>query len=99
MPLFKHRLPAGLASLALALAFAAPTAHAAEPLLLVTSPAALQAAEKSGAGFAHWIGEAPASPDGTTANQALIRSPAWQSIARPLTESIARIQRLSLIHI
>ena len=90
MPLSKHSLPAGLA---LTLAFAVPLAHAADPLLLVTSPTALQAAEKSGAGFAHWFGEAPASPEGITANQALMRSRAWQSIAMPLGESIARIQR------
>ena len=90
MPIFKHRLPAGLA---LTLAFAVPAAGAADPVLLVTAPAALQIAEKSGAGFAHWTGETAASPDGITTNQALMRTPAWQSIARPLGESLARIQR------
>lgn len=68
-------------------------AHAAEPMLLVTSPVALQAAEKSGAGFARWFGEVPVSRDGIANNQVLMRSPAWQSIARPLNESLARIQR------
>ncbi|WP_431112634.1 hypothetical protein [Variovorax paradoxus] len=81
------------AALALALALTTCTARAAEPLLLVTSPAALQAAEKSGAGFSHWFGEAAASPDGIAANHVLMHSPAWQSIARPLGESLARIQR------
>ena len=90
MPTTLHSLTA---SLALALAFAAPLARAADPVLLVTAPAALQAAEKSGASFAHWIGEAPASSDGITSNQALMRSPAWQSIAKPLGDSLARIQR------
>ncbi|WGT65301.1 hypothetical protein [Variovorax paradoxus] len=97
MPLFKHRLPAGLislASLASGLALAAPmVAHPAEPLLLVTSPAALQAAEKSGAGFARWFGEVAGSPDGIASNQVLMRLQAWQSITRPLNESLVRIQR------
>ncbi len=84
---------AGASILALALALAAPMAHAADPVILVTSPAALQAAEKSGASFAHWVGEAPASADGIATNQALMRSPAWQSIANPLRESLAGIQR------
>ena len=88
--LFNHCLSAGLA---LALALAAPMARAADPVLLVTSPAALQAAEKSGANFAHWIGQTPASADGITSNQALMRAPAWQSIATPLGDSIARIRR------
>lgn len=71
-----------------------PVAHAAEPVLLVTSPAALQAAEKSGAGFAHWMnGETAQSADGVTANQALMRAPAWRSIAEPLGDSLAGIQR------
>jgi len=68
-------------------------AHAAKPLLLVTSPVTLQAAEKSGAGFARWFGEVPVSPDGIANNQGLMRSQAWQSIARPLNESLMRIRR------
>ncbi|MET3180844.1 UNVERIFIED_ORG: hypothetical protein ABIC43_004010 [Variovorax guangxiensis] len=71
-----------------------PVAHAAEPVLLVTSPAALQAAEKSGAGFARWMnGETAQSADGVTTNQALMRAPAWRSIADPLGASLAGIQR------
>ncbi|WP_240652042.1 hypothetical protein [Variovorax gossypii] len=71
-----------------------PVAHAAEPVLLVTSPAALQAAEKSGAGFARWMnGETAQSTDGVTTNQALMRAPAWRSIADPLGASLAGIQR------
>lgn len=71
-----------------------PVAHAAEPVLLVTSPAALQAAEKSGAGFARWMnGETAQSADGVTTNQALMRAPAWRSIAEPLGASLAGIQR------
>lgn len=97
MPLFKHSLSASLALVfALAITFAAApvVAHAAEPLLLVTSPAALQAAEKAGASFAHWVGGgAPSSADGVTTNQALMRSPAWQSIADPLRDSLAGIQK------
>ncbi|MGJ7500179.1 hypothetical protein ACSFBF_07450 [Variovorax sp. ZT5P49] len=85
MPIFKHSLTA---SLALAFALGA----AAEPVLLVTSPAALQAAEKSGAGFAHWAGEAPGS-DGIATNQALMRSPVWRSIVEPISASLAGIQR------
>lgn len=85
MPTFKHSLTAGLA-----LAFA--LGATAEPVLLVTSPAALQAAERSGASFAHWTGEAPGS-DGIATNQALMRSPAWRSIAEPLGASLAGIQR------
>ncbi|MGJ7524590.1 hypothetical protein [Variovorax sp. GB1P17] len=90
MPLFKHSL---WANLVLAFALAAPVARAADPILLVTSPAALQAAEKSGAGFAHWVGGAAASKDGITSNQALTGSPSWSSITDPLRESIAGIQR------
>ncbi|MDP9600385.1 UNVERIFIED_ORG: hypothetical protein J2W38_000155 [Variovorax paradoxus] len=71
-----------------------PVVHAAEPVLLVTSPAALQAAEKSGAGFARWMnGETAQSADGVTTNQALMRAPAWRSIADPLGASLAGIQR------
>lgn len=87
---FKHSLPAALA---LALALTAPLVRAADPVLLVTSPAALQAAEKSGASFAHWLGEAPASSDGLVTNQALMRSPAWRSITEPIGASLAGIQR------
>ena len=90
MPLFKHCLSTGLA---LALILVASPVRAAAPVLLVTSPVALQAAEKSGASFAHWIGDAPAAPDGIATNQALMRSAAWPSIATPLGESLARIQR------
>jgi hypothetical protein len=82
-----HRLFAGLA---LASLFA--TAHATEPLLLVTEPAALQAAEKSGAGFAHWLAETPGA-DGIESNEVLMRSKAWRSIAEPLGASLAAIQR------
>ncbi|MDQ0040613.1 hypothetical protein [Variovorax boronicumulans] len=98
MPLFKHRLSLAITlattlATTLALTLTPAFAHAADPLLLVTSPSALQAAEKSGASFAHWIGDAPAAPDGITTNQSLMRSAAWQSIATPLGESLARIQR------
>jgi hypothetical protein len=97
VPLFKHSLSASLALVfALAFTLAAPVvARAAEPVLLVTSPAALQAAEKSGAGFAHWVGGTAlsSSSDGIATNQALMRSPAWASIADPLRESLAGIQR------
>jgi len=88
--LFKHSLSA---SLALAFALAAPVAHAADPILLVTSPVALQAAEKAGAGFTHWVGDTTVSKDGIATNQALMGSPSWSSIADPLRESIAGIQR------
>jgi len=94
VPIFKHCLSlAATLATTLALTLAPAFAHAADPLLLVTSPTALQAAEKSGAGFAHWIGDAPAAPDGIATNQSLMRSAAWQSIATPLGESLARIQR------
>lgn len=85
MPTFKHSLTAGLA-----LAFA--LGAAAEPVLLVASPAALQTAEKSGASFARWADEAPGS-DGIATNQALMRSPAWRSIAEPLSASLSSLQR------
>ncbi|RTQ37235.1 hypothetical protein EJP69_05770 [Variovorax gossypii] len=92
MPPIRHHLPVAL--LALTVALAMPVAHAAEPVLLVTSPAALQAAEKSGAGFARWMnGETAQSTDGVTTNQALMRAPAWRSIADPLGASLAGIQR------
>ncbi|WP_418120115.1 hypothetical protein [Variovorax sp. 350MFTsu5.1] len=92
MPLIRHHLPAAL--LALTLASAVPMAQAAEPVLLVTSPAALQAAEKSGAGFARWMnGESAPSTDGVTANEALMRTPAWRSITEPLGASLSGIQR------
>jgi hypothetical protein len=90
VPIFKHSLSCGLA---LALVLAASPVRAADPVLLVTSPGALQAAERGGASFAHWIGNVPAAPDGIATNQALMRSAAWQSIATPLGESLARIQR------
>lgn len=96
MPTFLRKLSACLASaiaIALASALAAPLARAADPLLLVTSPAALQAAEKSGAGFGRWFDTAPTSNDGIAINQALVRSPAWRSIAEPLGASLAGIQR------
>jgi hypothetical protein len=85
VPTFKHSLTAGLA-----LAFA--LGAAAEPVLLVTSPAALQTAEKSGASFARWADEAPGS-DGIATNQALMRSPAWRSIAEPISASLSSLQR------
>jgi len=88
----RHRL---LAPLALAFA-AAPSfaASAAEPLLLVTAPAALQTAERSGAGFARWFDTAaPAANGGIAANEALARSPAWRAISGPLGDSLAGIQR------
>jgi hypothetical protein len=88
VPFFKH-LPAGLA---LAFALAAPSLHAAEPVLLVTSPVALQVAEKSGAGFARWVG-VPASSEGIATNEALMHSPAWRSMAEPIGASLAGIQR------
>jgi len=88
----RHRLLAPLA-----LAFAAATsfaASAAEPLLLVTAPAALQTAERSGAGFARWFDTAaPAANGGIAANEALARSPAWRAISGPLGDSLAGIQR------
>lgn len=92
VPSIRHHLPTAL--LALTLVLAVPTARAAEPVLLVTSPAALQAAEKSGAGFARWMNDdAPRSADGVATNQALMRAPAWRSIADPLGASLAGIQR------
>lgn len=97
MPFFK-RLTAGLApAFALAVAVVAvaatpPAAHAADPVLLVTAPAALQAAETSGAGFARWFGEAP-GPGGIASNQALARSPAWRSVSAPIADSLAGLQR------
>lgn len=73
-----------------------PTASAAppdEPLLLITDPAALQAAEAEGAGFARWFSptEAPPAGDGIVANDRLAREPAWQSIVQPIRGSIGRI--------
>jgi len=92
VPLIRHHLPAAL--LALTLASAVPAAHATQPVLLVTSPAALQAAEKSGAGFARWMNaESAHSADGVTANEALMRTPAWRSITEPLGASLSGIQR------
>ncbi|SFQ41146.1 hypothetical protein SAMN05216567_115133 [Variovorax sp. OK605] len=93
MHFFKHCLPAGLA-LAFALAATATTTAttAPAPVLLVTSPAALQAAEKSGAGFARWFGETPGA-DGIATNQALMRSPAWRAVTEPIGASLAGIQR------
>lgn len=92
MHFIRHRLLAPLA-----LAFAAATsfaASAAEPLLLVTAPAALQAAERSGAGFARWFDTAaPAANGGIATNEALARSPAWRAISGPLGDSLAGIQR------
>lgn len=78
-----------LAGLALAAACAA--AQAAEPLLLVTAPAALQAAEQSGAGFARWFDATPEA-GGIASNQALMRSPAWRSVATPIEASLAAIR-------
>ncbi len=71
---------------------AAPLLAAAQPQLLITDPAALQLAERSGADFARWFG-VPASPDGTLANQALARSPAWASVAQPLRTHLDDIRR------
>ena len=83
-----------LACLVLPLALAAPSVRAAEPVLLVTSPVALQTAETSGAGFAHWMGGMPASADGRLAtNQTLTRSPAWRSITEPIAASLTSLQR------
>jgi hypothetical protein len=81
------------AAVALCLALAAPTARAVEPLLLVTSPAALQAAERSGAGFARWVGGLPAASDGLATNQALASAAAWRSITEPIAASLAAVQR------
>ncbi|HVK31160.1 MAG TPA: hypothetical protein VM845_01495, partial [Burkholderiaceae bacterium] len=85
MPRLLHLLTAGLA-------LASSLAHAADPVLLVTSPVALQAAEKAGAGFGRWF-DVPSAASGIATNQALARSPAWQSIADPLKTSLAALQR------
>jgi hypothetical protein len=79
--------------LALALAFVVPLARAAEPVLLVTSPVALQIVEKAGGGFAHWVGQKSSLTEGITNNQHLKPLPAWRSIVDPLQQSIAGIQR------
>jgi len=80
---------------AAALSLGVAAARAQEPVLLVTSPAALQAAlqaaERAGAGFAHWM-DARAGDDGIASNEALSRSAAWPSIAEPLRAGIARIR-------
>ncbi|MFM9923235.1 hypothetical protein VLK31_09615 [Variovorax sp. H27-G14] len=89
MHFFNHCLSAGFA---LAFTLAATVAHAAEPVLLVTSPVALQTAEKSGAGFARWFGETSGG-DGLATNQALTRSPAWRSLTEPIAASLAGVQR------
>ncbi len=85
---------ARLLSVGLSLAFslAAPQGHAAEPVLLVTSPLALQAAEQGGAGFGRWF-DVPAAANGIATNEALARSPSWQSVAGPLNDSLAALQR------
>lgn len=85
----QHSLTAGLA---LALSLAATATHAAEPLLLVTSPAALQAAEESGAAFSRWFGQSPGA-NGIASNQSLMGSAAWRSVAEPIGASLASIQR------
>ncbi|MGU3494251.1 hypothetical protein ACLBXM_09445 [Xanthobacteraceae bacterium A53D] len=65
------------------------------PLLLVSDPAALQAAEAAGAGFARWFSptQMPPGGDGIVPNDRLSREPAWQSIVQPIQASISRIAR------
>ncbi len=95
MQFLRHRLPLLLALVVTAAtSFVASAANAAEPVLLVTAPAALRAAERSGAGFARWFDAATAaSSDGIATNEALARSPAWRTITGPLGDSLAGIQR------
>ncbi|WP_454909171.1 hypothetical protein [Variovorax gossypii] len=95
MQFLRHRLPLLLALvLSVAMSFVASAANAAEPVLLVTAPAALRTAERSGAGFARWFDAAtPASSDGVVTNEALTRSAAWRAITGPLGDSLAGIQR------
>ncbi len=81
------------ACVALALAFVVPFSHAAQPVLLVTSPTALQVVEKAGGGFGHWMGHKPSLVEGITNNQTLSSSPAWQSIVNPVQQSIAAIEQ------
>jgi hypothetical protein len=84
----------GGAYVALALAaFITPLTRAAQPVLLVTSPAALQVVEKAGGGFAHWMAQKPSLAEGITSNKALMSAPAWRSIVDPVQQSIAAIQR------
>ena len=65
----------------------------AEPLLLVTDPTALQAAEAGGAGFARWFSSSEQPPDSVVPNERLAAEPAWQSIVRPIEASVAGIAR------
>lgn len=78
---------------ALAPLLAVAPARAVEPLLLVTAPAVLQAAERSGAGFARWVGVLPSASGGLATNQALVRAAAWRSITEPIGMSLVTIQR------
>lgn len=65
------------------------------PLMLVTDPEALQAAEGNGAGFARWFTPDERAPegDGIVTNDRLASHAAWQSVAGPIQASIAQIIR------
>ena len=79
---FRRRLAAAALGCLGAAVHAAP-----QPLLLLTDPAALQAAEREGAGFARWFGVAPGA-DGLRDNLALAASRAWNDLRRPLAEAV-----------
>jgi len=87
----RPRLAATVAALGLFCA-AGASAQPSSPLLLVTDPAALQAAEREGAGLARWFDLAP-GPDGLRSNRALADSRSWNDLRRPLAGAVRDLAR------
>ena len=86
--------PALACLLALAGASSGPAAAPTKsPILLVSEPATLQAAEAAGAGFARWFSPSEQAPAGIVSNGDLSREPAWRSLVAPIEASIGAITR------
>ncbi len=87
MPSTHTRLWPRFIAVLMALGVCGSAGAAQTPLQLVTDPAALQAAEAGGMGFARWFGVAPGH-GGLVSNQALAAAQRWNDLRRPLAQAV-----------
>ena len=83
-------------AMALACVFGLPgaafAASSSPPLLLITEPSVLQAAERSGAAFGRWFDVVQRSEqDYPLTNARLARSPLWQPLTQPLQRHLQTV--------
>jgi hypothetical protein len=87
---------AALIAAAISVLPVAATPPAPQAVLVVTEPAALQAAERAGAGFVRWFTPGERAPTGEASvitNDRLRSSPDWTAFTLPLRETVALIAR------